>query len=72
MRKRYSHSFDAEKTDYVKTALNKVNISTSGFLETAIIALYAKLIDKGPAENLSSGDILEALHDLIGRIEIKP
>jgi len=71
MRKRYAHSFDGEKTDYVKVALNKVNITMSGFLETAIIALYAKLSEKGPAESLSSADVLEALHDLIGRIEIR-
>lgn len=70
-RKRYGVMFDEEKAEYVKAVLSKVNVTTSGFLETSIIALYDMLIDKGSVEKLSSADILEALHDLVGRIEAK-
>jgi len=69
MKKRYSCSFDEEKTEYVRTALNKVNITMSGYLETAIIVLYAKLEGKGPAEGLSQAEIFDALHDLSGTME---
>jgi len=41
----------------------------SGYLETAIIVLYAKLEGKGPAEGLSQAEIFDALHDLSGTME---
>lgn len=69
---RYTISLEKEKAEYVKTALSKVNIPLSGYLATVVIALYAKLEGKGAAEDLSSADILAALHDIIGRIEMEP
>jgi len=73
MRKNYTLSLDKGKTEFVKDALKKSNMTLSGFVETSISELYDNLIKmsevykKSPAE-MTVPEFLSSLSEFMERM----
>ncbi len=73
MRKNYMMSLDKDKTEFVKEALKKSNMTLSGFVEASITELYDNLIKmsavykKSPAE-MTVPEFLTALSGFMERM----
>ena len=72
-RKNYTVSLDEEKTEYVKMALKKANMTLSGFVDASICEFYDNLMkmnevyQKSPSE-MTVPEFLNALSVWMGRL----